>query len=61
MRIFPQVVPDFLWAGANEESNFGVNGNCLTIVTVNVKLLVVIQLGTDRRSEQLRVARTQKR
>ena len=32
------------WTGANEESNFGVDGNYLMIVIVKVQLLVVLEV-----------------
>jgi len=45
------VVPDFLWTGANEDSNFGVDGNYLMIVRVKVQLPVALEVGRGHLSE----------
>ena len=46
------------WTGANEENNFGVDGNYLMIVIVKVQLLVALEVGRSRLSEHILVART---
>ena len=54
------VGPDFLWTGANEDSNFGVDVNYLMTVIVKVQLLVALELGRGHLSEHLLVAHTLK-
>jgi len=49
---------DFLWTGANEDSNFGVDGNYLMIVRVKVQLPVALQVGRCCLSEHQLVAHT---
>jgi hypothetical protein len=53
------VGPDFLWTGANEDSNFGVDGNYLMTVIVKVQLLVASEVR-GRLSEHLLGAHTLK-
>jgi hypothetical protein len=52
------VVPDFLWTEANEDSNFGVDGNYLMIVRVKVQLPVALERGRGHLSEHQLVAHT---
>jgi len=52
------VVTDFVWAGANENSNFGVDGNYLMIVRVKAYLPVALEVRRGNLSEHLLVACT---
>jgi hypothetical protein len=52
------VVSDFL---SNKDSNFGVDGSYLMIITVKVLLLLALEVGRDCLLECPYIARTQKR
>ena len=52
------VVCDFL---SDKDSNFGVDGSYLMIVTVKVQLLLDLEVGRDRLLERPSIARIQKR